>query len=66
MDGYEVCRALKQAPDPDVKRARVIVLSAYGEDQHRAKARAAGCELHLVKPVSPHTLFDVLESSRPS
>jgi CheY-like chemotaxis protein len=64
MDGYEVCRQLKQASDPDLKRARVIVLSAYGEDQHRAKARAAGCELHLVKPVSPHALFDVLESSR--
>lgn len=66
MDGYEVCSELKQAPDPDLKRARVIVLSAYGGDQHRAKARAAGCELHLVKPVSPQALFDVLESSRPS
>ena len=66
MDGYEVCRQLKQAPDPDLNRARVIVLSAYGGDQHRAKARAAGCELHLVKPVSPQALFDVLESSRPS
>lgn len=66
MDGCEVCRQLKQAPDPDVQRARVIVLSAYGDDQHRAKARAAGCELHLVKPVSTQALFDVLESSRRS
>ncbi len=66
MDGCEVCRRLKQAPDPDLKRARVIVLSACGDDQHRAKARAAGCELHLVKPVSPQALFDVLESSRPA
>jgi CheY-like chemotaxis protein len=65
MDGYEVCAQLKQAPDPELRRSRVIVLSAYGQDQHRARTRAAGCELHLVKPVSPQALFDVLESSRP-
>jgi CheY-like chemotaxis protein len=66
LDGYEVCRRLRQDPAPDLNRARIIVLSAYGEDQHRAKTREAGCELHLVKPVSPHALFDVLESSRSS
>jgi CheY-like chemotaxis protein len=65
LDGYEVCRQLKQDPAPDLNRPRIIILSAYGEDQHRARTREAGCELHLVKPVSPHALFDVLESSRP-
>jgi CheY-like chemotaxis protein len=66
MDGYEVCRRLKQEPDPELKRARIIALTAYGEDEHRARALAAGCELHLVKPVSPHAVFDALESSLPS
>jgi len=62
MTGFEVCRRLKQ--DPELRLARVIAITAYGGEQHRAGARAAGCELHLVKPVSAQTLFDVLESSR--
>ena len=66
MDGYEVCSHLKHEPDPEVQKARVIALTAYGHDEHRIKARAAGCELHLIKPISPQALFDVLESSRPS
>jgi CheY-like chemotaxis protein len=61
-----VCGQLKQDPAPDLTRPRIIVLSAYREEQHRVRTREAGCELHLVKPVSPHALFDVLESSRPS
>jgi CheY-like chemotaxis protein len=66
MDGYEVCGRLKHERDPDLKRARIIALTAYGQDEHRARARAVGCELHLVKPVSPQAVFDVLESSLPS
>jgi CheY-like chemotaxis protein len=63
MDGYEVCTRLKK--EPELTHARIVALTAYGRDEHRAKARAAGCELHLLKPVSPQTLFDILESWRP-
>lgn len=63
MDGFEACRRLKHDPGPGV---RVIVISAYGSDEHQARARAAGCELFLRKPVSPATLFDVLESPPPA
>jgi two-component system, chemotaxis family, CheB/CheR fusion protein len=60
MDGFEVCRRLKS--DADLYPARVIVITAYGKDEHRALARGAGCDMHLVKPVSPKTVFEVLES----
>jgi CheY-like chemotaxis protein len=60
MDGYEVCRRLKS--DPQQRAARVIVMTAYGQEQHRARARAAGCDLYLVKPVAPQALFDALEA----
>ena len=63
MDGYEVCSRLKHEADAEIKGARIIALTAYGQDEHRVRARAAGCELHLVKPISPHALFDVLEST---
>lgn len=60
MDGFEVCSRLKH--EPSLKQARIIAVTAYAHDEHRVRSKAAGCELHLVKPVSPQTLFDVLES----
>jgi CheY-like chemotaxis protein len=64
MDGYEVCSVLKY--QPGLERTRIIAVTAYGRDEHRVRARAAGCELHLLKPVSPQALFEVLESSLPA
>lgn len=63
MDGYEVCRRMKQ--DGNLAETRVVALTAYGGDEPRARSRAAGCELHLVKPVNAQTLFDILESTFP-
>lgn len=61
MNGYELCRRLKlEANDPP---PRLIALTAYGSEEHRAKSRAAGCERHLVKPIDAQTLFDVLEGA---
>ena len=62
MDGFEVCSRLQH----DLRGTRIIVISAYGTDEHQARARAAGCELFLRKPVSPATLFEVLESPPPA
>lgn len=59
MDGYEVCKRLKY----DDQHARIIAVTAYGDAEHRARSKVAGFELHLVKPVAPRVLFDVLESA---
>lgn len=56
MSGFEVCRQLKSSEE--TRAIRILVLSAYGESEHRARSRALGCEIHLVKPVPP----DVLEA----
>lgn len=61
MDGYEVCSRLRH--DPSFGPIRVIALTAYAHDEHRIRARAAGCHLHLVKPISPRELFDNLEAT---
>ena len=63
IDGMETCRRMKD--DGAFKNARIFALTAYGDEEHRVRARSAGCELHLVKPVNAQTLFDVLESSIP-
>jgi two-component system CheB/CheR fusion protein len=64
MDGFEVCSRLRH--ERDLPQPRIIAITAYGQDEHRVRARAAGCEVHLLKPVSPETLFQVLESQPPA
>jgi CheY-like chemotaxis protein len=58
MDGFEVCRQIKS--DPGLKHTRVIALTAFAQDEYVAKSRAAGFELHLVKPVPVWLLEDLL------
>jgi CheY-like chemotaxis protein len=58
MSGYEVARALRA--DPETAGARLIAISGYGQPKDRERARAAGFDLHLTKPVTPDDLQRVL------
>lgn len=60
MDGLELCRQMRA--DPDFSKTRIFALTAYGDEIHRQQSREAGCELHLLKPVAPQTIFDLLDS----
>jgi CheY-like chemotaxis protein len=42
-------RRLRQHPAGD--SLVIVALTAWGQDQHRARSAAAGFDLHLVKPV---------------
>jgi two-component system CheB/CheR fusion protein len=59
LDGFDVCRRIKG--DPGTKEARVIAITGYRQDEYRTRSKAAGCELHLVKPVDPKVLEQLLE-----
>src|SRR5690606_31061 len=48
MDGYELARGLCALLP---QRPRLIALTGYGQDSDRERARGAGFDLHLVKPV---------------
>ena len=58
LDGYEVCRRIRA--DAGLAETKVVIVSAYSGAEHEEKARAAGCHLHLVKPVMVHVLEGVL------
>jgi CheY-like chemotaxis protein len=58
MNGYEVCRRVKE--DPTTRHARIIIVSAYGDEEARARAKAAGASSHLVKPIEPAVLEHLL------
>jgi CheY-like chemotaxis protein len=59
-NGFVVASALRE--DPDTCAARLIAVTAYGQDEDRRRAREAGFDLHLVKPVDPQVLLDRLAS----
>jgi two-component system CheB/CheR fusion protein len=58
IDGFEVCRQIRR--DPQLRFCRVVALTAYTEDEYRARAKHSGFELYLVKPVDTRALEDLL------
>jgi PAS domain S-box-containing protein len=62
LDGYEVARRLRQMPDFD--KVRLVALTGWGSDEDRRRARAAGFDCHLVKPVELSSLRDILADGR--
>jgi len=58
MDGYEVGRALRGIPG--CERASIVAVSGYGQAEDRARSRAAGFDQHLLKPVAPDRLLDLV------
>ena len=58
IDGVEVCKRIKA--NPETAHVRVIVLTAHGADEFRIRSQAAGCELHLLKPISAAVLEQIL------
>ncbi|MHB1560246.1 MAG: hybrid sensor histidine kinase/response regulator [Isosphaeraceae bacterium] len=59
IDGYEVARRIRQRGD--AVRPMLVGISGYGFETDREKAREAGFDVYLVKPVAPNVLEDLLE-----
>ena len=58
MDGYEVAAILKK--DNSCKNSVIVAVSGYGQEEDRRRAREAGFDHHLVKPVDIDTLTTLL------
>jgi PAS domain S-box-containing protein len=58
MDGYETARRLCAA-HPD-RAFRLVAVSGWGQDEDRKRAREAGFDQHLVKPVGVAALKSLL------
>jgi CheY-like chemotaxis protein len=58
LDGYGVATALRQ--HALTARARLIAVTAYDSPQARERSLRAGFERHLVKPVDPAVLLELL------
>jgi two-component system CheB/CheR fusion protein len=58
IDGFEVARCLRQ--HPELKDMRLIALTGYGRETDLQRSQEAGFDHHLVKPVNPLTLLELL------
>ncbi len=61
MDGYEVARRLRSQ---QFENMRIVAITGYGQQSDRDRAREAGFDQHLVKPIDPDVL-NVLIGSMP-
>lgn len=58
MNGFEVARRLRA--EPRLGRPCLVAITGYGQDTDREKARDAGFDHHLTKPVDPQRLQALL------
>jgi PAS domain S-box-containing protein len=64
MDGYEVARRMRS--HHALGQVVLVALTGWGQDGDRRRSREAGFDRHLVKPVDPATLQEVLALGVPS
>jgi CheY-like chemotaxis protein len=62
MDGYTLARALREVEGGT--HMFLVALSGYGREQDKARAREAGFDAHLTKPVDIHALEALLAAPR--
>lgn len=60
MDGIEAARRLRELPTGS--NALLVAITGWGQDEDRERTRAAGFDYHLVKPVDPVRLAEILQT----
>ena len=60
LDGCEVARRIRA--ESWGRGAVLVALTGWGQDVDRRRSREAGFDMHLVKPVDPATICDMLVS----
>jgi CheY-like chemotaxis protein len=61
-DGFALAEALHD--NPLTSTARLIAVTAYGQEKDRERSKRAGFEKHLVKPVAPSDLLRLLDDDQ--
>jgi CheY-like chemotaxis protein len=61
MDGNEVARRLRGRPES--QESLIVALTGWGQESDRRRSSEAGFDRHLVKPVDPGALRELLDES---
>jgi signal transduction histidine kinase/ActR/RegA family two-component response regulator len=62
MNGYEVARQMRLLPG--FATVTLLALTGWGQEQDRLMSLEAGFDRHLVKPVAPEAILELLLESR--
>jgi signal transduction histidine kinase/ActR/RegA family two-component response regulator len=57
VDGYELMRRVRACDSEACRRIPAIALTAFARAEDAAKARSAGFQMHMAKPVEPAALI---------
>ena len=60
IDGYQICRAIKQQKNTAVKPPVVVMLTSRGGSADKIRGGLAGCDAYLTKPLNETELLKVL------
>ncbi len=60
MDGFEVCKRIKE--NPHTSRIKVLVVTGYDTEENRDRIIACGADGYLTKPVEKDRLFEEIEA----
>ncbi len=63
MDGYEVAKLLREQ---GLRKAFLAAVTGYGQEEDRQRAQEAGFDYHLVKPLDPDLLQELLNRAQDS
>jgi CheY-like chemotaxis protein len=64
LDGFEVARRVRL--DARILNTLLIAVTGWGQASDKARALAAGFDLHFTKPVEPATLIELLGKKLPT
>ena len=59
MDGYEVCRRMRELEG--LEKSHIVALTGWGQQEDKDRAKEAGFDQHLVKPINRQTIMQSLE-----
>ncbi len=60
VDGHELIRRVRADANPSLQQLPAIALTAFAHPSDAGKARAAGFQRHLPKPVNPEALLNAI------
>jgi len=63
-DGYMVARSIREHPWG--RQIYLVAITGWGKNDDKQRAREAGFDVHLVKPIDPETLNRLLASIKPA
>lgn len=61
LDGYQIASSFRR--EPTGNRVLLVALTGYGTPDARERSRAAGFDHHLIKPIDPEVLRELMVSA---